>query len=99
MANYLTEHLLDAAFLPAGRLGELVGVSESSVLRFAKTLGYANYQDRQHEVQEEFRRRFFLNAPERLQGAVSRYRDELPAPLAPLDTDPTTFRSRTSKST
>ncbi len=87
LADYLTKHLLDAAFLPAARLGEVVDVSESSVLRFAKTLGYANYQALQYEVQEEIRRQLTLDIPGRLQRAVARADRELLKPLAALDTD------------
>lgn len=87
LADYLTKHLLDAAFLPAARLGEVVDVSESSVLRFAKTLGYANYQALQYEVQGEIRRQLTLDIPGRLQRAVARADRELLKPLAALDTD------------
>lgn len=87
LADYLTKHLLDAAFLPAARLGEVVDVSESSVLRFAKNLGYANYQALQHEVQEEIRRQITLDIPGRLARAVAKADNELAKPLAALDTD------------
>jgi DNA-binding MurR/RpiR family transcriptional regulator len=70
IAEHLAKNPLDAAFLPAGKLSELVGVSESSILRFARSLGYANYPDLQQVVQDEVRRGQTRNIPERLQQAA-----------------------------
>ncbi|HET9028135.1 MAG TPA: MurR/RpiR family transcriptional regulator [Trueperaceae bacterium] len=85
------EHLalrpLDAAFLPAARLSELVGVSESSVLRFSKALGYANYPALQTEVQEEIRKRLTRVTPDRLEEAVSRGSSDSNPLQAAFDTD------------
>ncbi|MBS5282182.1 MAG: MurR/RpiR family transcriptional regulator, partial [Butyricicoccus pullicaecorum] len=38
-ARYITEHYDKAAFMTASRLGATVGVSESTVVRFATELG------------------------------------------------------------
>lgn len=70
IADYLFNHQVDAAFLPAAQIAELVGVSESSILRFAKSVGYLNYHELQTEVQTEIRRRLKDRAPERLERAV-----------------------------
>ena len=40
LAAYITDHYDKAAFLTAAKLGEAVGVSESTVVRFAANLGY-----------------------------------------------------------
>ena len=40
------------AFMTAARLGRQVGVSESTVVRFANTLGYSSYSDMQAAAQE-----------------------------------------------
>ena len=39
IARYITEHYDKAAFMTASRLGATVGVSESTVVRFATELG------------------------------------------------------------
>ena len=41
IALYIEEHYDKAAFMTASKLGETVGVSESTVVRFATELGYA----------------------------------------------------------
>ena len=43
LADYVTENYDKAVFLTAARLGEVVGVSESTVVRFATQLGYKGY--------------------------------------------------------
>ena len=40
IAEYITSHYDKAVFMTAARLGECVGVSESTVVRFASALGY-----------------------------------------------------------
>ena len=43
IATYILENYDKAAFMTAGVLGETVGVSESTVVRFAYALGYKGY--------------------------------------------------------
>ena len=43
IANYVLENYDKAAFMTAGKLGKTVGVSESTVVRFASELGYDGY--------------------------------------------------------
>lgn len=45
VADYLLTNYRDAAFLPASRVGMLVNVSESVVVRFAAALGYSGYPE------------------------------------------------------
>lgn len=52
IANYITNHYEKAAFMTAARLGEVVGVSESTVVRFAIELGYDGYPKLQKVLQE-----------------------------------------------
>jgi DNA-binding MurR/RpiR family transcriptional regulator len=87
IGEHLAQHPLDAAFLAAARLSELVGVSESSVLRFSRVLGYASYPALQQEMQDEVRRRLTRNTPERLQEASARASDEAAQLAAALETD------------
>lgn len=47
VAEYLLDNVESAAFLTAGRLGAATGVSESTVVRFAITLGYQGWPDLQ----------------------------------------------------
>ena len=43
IAECIVTHYDKAAFMTASRLGEYVGVSESTVVRFAAALGYDGY--------------------------------------------------------
>ena len=43
IANYILKHYDKAAYLTAAKLGEIVGVSESTVVRFAIELGFDGY--------------------------------------------------------
>lgn len=52
IANYIINHYDKAAFMTAARLGEVVGVSESTVVRFAIELGYDGYPKLQKVLQE-----------------------------------------------
>ena len=52
IAKYIEEHYDKAAYMTALRLGETVGVSESTVVRFASELGYEGYPELQKAMQE-----------------------------------------------
>ena len=52
LAKYITEAYDKAAFMTANRLGKTVGVSESTVVRFAVELGYDGYPSMQKAMQE-----------------------------------------------
>ena len=52
IAGYITESYDKAAFMTASRLGKTVGVSESTVVRFAVELGYDGYPTMQKAMQE-----------------------------------------------
>lgn len=55
IARYLQEHPDEVAFMTASRLGTAVGVSESTVVRFATEIGYSGYPAMQQAVQEMIR--------------------------------------------
>ncbi len=55
IANYIENHYDKAAFMTAARLGEAVGVSESTVVRFAVEIGYDGYPKMQYAIQEMIR--------------------------------------------
>lgn len=52
IAEYITESYDKAAFMTASRLGKTVGVSESTVVRFAVELGFEGYPEMQKAMQE-----------------------------------------------
>jgi DNA-binding MurR/RpiR family transcriptional regulator len=52
LARYITESYNKAAFMTANRLGKTVGVSESTVVRFATELGYDGYPSMQKAMQD-----------------------------------------------
>ncbi|GMQ61802.1 MurR/RpiR family transcriptional regulator [Vallitalea maricola] len=52
LANYILEHYEKAVFLTAAKLGKIVGVSESTVVRFANELGYDGYPKLQRALEE-----------------------------------------------
>lgn len=55
IAHFITEHYDKAAFMTASKLGATVGVSESTVVRFATELGYDGYPKMQKAMQEMVR--------------------------------------------
>ena len=55
IATYMLEHYDKAAYMTAAKLGSLVGVSESTVVRFANELGFDGYPELQHSLQELIR--------------------------------------------
>jgi DNA-binding MurR/RpiR family transcriptional regulator len=57
IAKYIAENYDKAAFMTAGKLGKTVGVSESTVVRFAAELGYDGYPGMRKALQEMIRNR------------------------------------------
>lgn len=52
IAAYITGHYEQAVFMTAAKLGETVGVSESTVVRFASGIGYEGYPEFQAALEE-----------------------------------------------
>lgn len=67
IAKYILENYDKAAFMTAGRLGKAVGVSESTVVRFAAELGYDGYPGMRKALQEMIRSR--LTSVQRIEAA------------------------------
>ena len=67
IAQYILQNYDKAAFMTANKLGKLVGVSESTVVRFASELGYDGYPSMQRALQEMIRSR--LTSTQRIQAA------------------------------
>ena len=61
IAQYIVEHYDKAVFMTASRLGESVGVSESTVVRFAAAMGYEGYPQFQRSLQELVSHRLTAN--------------------------------------
>ena len=61
IAQYIVEHYDKAVFMTASRLGESVGVSESTVVRFAAARGYEGYPQLQRSLQELVSHRLTAN--------------------------------------
>ena len=67
ICRYISENYDKAAFMTAGKLGQTVGVSESTVVRFATELGYDGYPGMRRAMQEMIRNR--LTAVQRIEVA------------------------------
>ncbi len=52
VANYISEHYDQAVFMTASKLGEVLKISESTVVRFAAALGYRGYPEFQEALEE-----------------------------------------------
>ena len=52
IATYILEHYDRAAYMTASKLGAIVNVSESTVVRFADELGFGGYPELQRALQE-----------------------------------------------
>ena len=70
IANYILDSYDKAAFMTACKLGKTVGVSESTVVRFAVELGFDGYPSMQKTLQELVRTR--LTSVQRMEAANDR---------------------------
>ena len=69
IAQYIIDHYDRAAYMTAAKLGALVKVSESTVVRFADELGFSGYPEMQRTLQEMARTQ--LTAAQRMEVADS----------------------------
>ena len=74
IANYILDSYDKAAFMTASKLGKRVGVSESTVVRFAAELGYDGYPDMQRSLQKMIRNR--LTSVQRIEVTNDRLGDQ-----------------------
>ncbi len=68
IAQYILNHYDQAAYLTAARIGDEVGVSESTVVRFAMELGFEGYPHFQKVLQEELKEK--LTSVQRLRASA-----------------------------
>ena len=73
IADYIEEHYDSAAFMTAAKLGDEVGVSESTVVRFATQIGYDGFPYLQKAMQEMIRDK--LNSVQRIEVTTGRIGD------------------------
>lgn len=71
IAKYIEEHYDKAASMTASKLGSVVGVSESTVVRFATEIGYSGYPAMQIAMQEMIRNR--MTSVQRLEMTSANY--------------------------
>jgi DNA-binding MurR/RpiR family transcriptional regulator len=57
IANYLRKNQEESAFLSAGEIADRLGLSEATLVRFARTLGFSSYPAMRTVLQDAFRRR------------------------------------------
>jgi len=57
IANYIRKNQEESAFIAAGELADRLGLSEATMVRFARTLGFDSYPAMRSVLQENFRRR------------------------------------------
>ena len=70
LATYISDNYDKAVFLTAERLGKVVGVSESTVVRFATFLGYKGYPEFQKALEGLVRNK--LNSIQRMEVTYGR---------------------------
>lgn len=70
LATYITDNYDKAVFLTAAKMGNIVGVSESTVVRFAMSLGYKGYPEFQKALEELVRNK--LNSVQRMEVTYGR---------------------------
>ncbi len=71
IADYIINHYQKASFMTAAKLGETVGVSESTVVRFATNIGFDGYPELQKYLQEMVKSH--LTSVQRMEVAATRY--------------------------
>lgn len=74
IASYIIANYDKAAFMTAARLGEVVGVSESTVVRFAIELGYDGYPKLQKVLKEVIKSK--LTSVQRIEVSSSRINEK-----------------------
>jgi DNA-binding MurR/RpiR family transcriptional regulator len=68
IANYLRKNQEESAFLAAGEIADRLGLSEATLVRFARSLGFSSYPAMRTVLQEAFRHRVTHSA--RLRGRL-----------------------------
>ena len=74
IADYIKNNYEKASFMTAASLGKAVGVSESTVVRFASNIGFDGYPELQKYLQEIVKSH--LTSVQRMDVAASRFEDD-----------------------
>lgn len=74
LANYILNNYDKAVYLTAAKMGKIVGVSESTVVRFAMILGYDGYPKLQRALEEVAKNK--LNSVQRMEVTFDRINKE-----------------------
>lgn len=74
IADFIRDNYDKAAFMTASKLSGVVGVSESTVVRFATALGYEGYPQMQRTLQEIMRHR--LTSAQRVDATLNMTQEE-----------------------
>lgn len=74
IADYIVSNYEKASFMTASSLGKAVGVSESTVVRFASNIGFEGYPELQKHLQEMVKSH--LTSVQRMDVAASRFVDD-----------------------
>ncbi len=85
IANYIMDSYDKAAFMTASRLGKTVGVSESTVVRFAVELGFDGYPSMQKTLQALVRTK--LTSVQRIEVSNSRIAGDVAGAVLQADID------------
>ncbi len=75
VANYIENHANDIAFCTLEELAANINVSTTTVIRFARVLGYSGFSDMQNDVKHEIQNKSTL--PERLDDIMSSGKNDL----------------------
>lgn len=70
IAAYITDHYDQAVFMTAAKLGETLGISESTVVRFASGIGYDGYPEFQKVLEDWVKNK--LNSVQRIDAKYGR---------------------------
>ncbi len=73
IANFLRKNQEESAFLSAGEIANRLDLSEATLVRFARSLGFSSYPAMRAVLQDNFRRRVTHSA--RLRGRLNDLRD------------------------
>ncbi|MEL7636499.1 MAG: MurR/RpiR family transcriptional regulator [Anaerolineaceae bacterium] len=73
IANFLRKNQEESAFLSAGEIASRMELSEATLVRFARSLGFSSYPAMRTVLQDNFRRRVTHSA--RLRGRLNDMRD------------------------
>jgi DNA-binding MurR/RpiR family transcriptional regulator len=57
IANHIRKHQEECAFLPAGELAKTLDLSEATIVRFARSIGYESYPAMRKMLQKTYRQR------------------------------------------